>query len=212
LAIVGSNLASSACGTSHRMEVDRRRRGCIGARAFGQRRAQFQLGRPEHVGEARVAAFQPRSGWLVPHADDARLLPTIANAVVEREVPRRALPRARGAVERRLQPLGLVLKAGVWYLVAQRRRISRAPYRVSNIIDLAVTEEFVQTAEDIDCAVLGHVITRVRPGRLPFQRDAARDGRAALPSSTCSARRVARAASDGDAAGCGRLAQRHDPD
>jgi len=59
--------------------------------------------------------------------------------------------RAEGAVERQLQPLGLVLKAGVWYLVAQVGDQPRT-YRVSNIIDLAVTEESFKRPKDFDLA------------------------------------------------------------
>ena len=59
--------------------------------------------------------------------------------------------RAEGAVERRLQPLGLVLKAGIWYLVAQVGDQPRT-YRVSNIIDLAVTEESFDRRKDFDLA------------------------------------------------------------
>jgi predicted DNA-binding transcriptional regulator YafY len=59
--------------------------------------------------------------------------------------------RAEGAVARRLQPLGLVLKAGVWYLVAQVGDQPRT-YRVSNITDLAVTEESFERLKDFDLA------------------------------------------------------------
>jgi predicted DNA-binding transcriptional regulator YafY len=59
--------------------------------------------------------------------------------------------RAEGTVERRLRPLGLVLKAGVWYLVAQVGDQPRT-YRVSNIIDLAVTEEPFERLKDFDLA------------------------------------------------------------
>jgi predicted DNA-binding transcriptional regulator YafY len=57
--------------------------------------------------------------------------------------------RAEGAVERRLQPLGLVLKAGVWYLVAQVGDQPRT-YRVSNITDLAVTETSFKRPKNFD--------------------------------------------------------------
>src|SRR6201999_3210067 len=46
-----------------------------------------------------------------------------------------ALARAR-----RLGPLGLVLKGGIWYLVAQSGRDIRT-YRVGNILDAAMTDE-----------------------------------------------------------------------
>jgi predicted DNA-binding transcriptional regulator YafY len=59
--------------------------------------------------------------------------------------------RAEGAVERRLQPLGLVLKAGIWYLVAQVGDQPRT-YRVSNFIDLAVSDESFERRKDFDLA------------------------------------------------------------
>ena len=50
-----------------------------------------------------------------------------------RAPPRHALPRGLAVVSRRLDPLGLVLKAGVWYLLARRRGEERV-YRVSRIV------------------------------------------------------------------------------
>ena len=87
-------------------------------------------------------------GWF-RSADDAKLLPTIANAVWNEKCLDVHYRRAEGAVERRLQPLGLVLKAGVWYLVAQVGDQPRT-YRVSNIIDLAVTEDSFERLKDFD--------------------------------------------------------------
>jgi predicted DNA-binding transcriptional regulator YafY len=49
--------------------------------------------------------------------------------------------------QRKLGPLGLVLKGGIWYLVAQSRKTTRT-YRVSNIFDAAVLdEEFARPAK-----------------------------------------------------------------
>lgn len=45
----------------------------------------------------------------------------------------------KAAVSRRLDPLGLVLKAGTWYLVAREGRTIRT-YRVTNIDALRVTQ------------------------------------------------------------------------
>jgi predicted DNA-binding transcriptional regulator YafY len=87
-------------------------------------------------------------GWF-RNAEDARLLPTIANAVWNEKCLDARYRRAEGAVERRLQPLGLVLKAGVWYLVAQVGDQPRT-YRVSNIIDLAATDESFKRPKDFD--------------------------------------------------------------
>jgi len=89
-------------------------------------------------------------GWFRSE-DDAKLLPAIANAVWNEKCLDVRYRRAGGAVERRLQPLGLVLKAGVWYLVAQVGDEPRT-YRISNFIDLRVTEESFERRKDFDLA------------------------------------------------------------
>jgi predicted DNA-binding transcriptional regulator YafY len=100
----------------------------------------------------RVAArfYLDPVGWF-RSADDAKLLPTIANAVWNENCLDVRYRRAEGVVERRLQPLGLVLKAGVWYLVAQVGDQPRT-YRVSNIIDLTVTEQSFKRLKNFDLA------------------------------------------------------------
>ena len=54
-------------------------------------------------------------------------------------------------VSRRLDPLGLVLKAGVWYLLAVRRGEERV-YRVSRIVSARERAEPCGRAEDFDLA------------------------------------------------------------
>ena len=54
-------------------------------------------------------------------------------------------------VSRRLDPLGLVLKAGVWYLLAQRRGEERV-YRVSRIVSAKERDEPSTRAPDFDLA------------------------------------------------------------
>ena len=73
----------------------------------------------------------------------ARLLPEIARAVwsetaIDVVYRRAGLPQSIGA-RRRLHPLGLVLKAGTWYVVAAIAGDVRT-YRVSNILDLTTTD------------------------------------------------------------------------
>ncbi|TDC43975.1 WYL domain-containing protein [Micromonospora sp. KC213] len=63
---------------------------------------------------------------------------------------RRWAPRP-GEVTRRLHPLGLVLKAGVWYLVAASRGQPRT-YRVSAIVDLRALPETVTRPDSFDLA------------------------------------------------------------
>jgi predicted DNA-binding transcriptional regulator YafY len=50
-----------------------------------------------------------------------------------------------------LEPLGLVLKAGAWYLVAQESGQSRS-YRISRILRLEVLDETFQRPDDFDLA------------------------------------------------------------
>ena len=54
-------------------------------------------------------------------------------------------------VSRRLDPLGLVLKAGVWYLLAQRRGEARV-YRVSRIVSARERAEASTTPSGFDLA------------------------------------------------------------
>ncbi len=60
--------------------------------------------------------------------------------------------RSDGALyERRLGPLGLVLKAGVWYLVAQSKKAVRT-YRVANMQDVEVTDDVFLRPKKFDLA------------------------------------------------------------
>lgn len=94
-------------------------------------------------------------GWY-QSSDDAGLLPAIAQTVW---TSRRVVVRYeswKGPVTRTLEPLGLILKAGFWYLSARpaegARREPRT-YRVSNILDLSVTEETFERPDDFDLAL-----------------------------------------------------------
>jgi len=89
-------------------------------------------------------------GWF-RSADDAKLLPAIANAVWNEKCLDVRYRRAEGAVERRLQPLGLVLKAGIWYLVARREGEVRT-YRASRIESLTLRDERFERPPGFDLA------------------------------------------------------------
>lgn len=88
----------------------------------------------------RVAArfhLDPAAWYSRPETPE--LLPTLATAVwSERRVQVR-YESWKGEVARSLDPLGLVLKGGAWYLVAAAHRQVRT-YRVSNIRTLAITD------------------------------------------------------------------------
>ncbi len=100
----------------------------------------------------RVSArfhLDPIDWYRGPSATDH--LPAIAQAVWgERRIAMR-YESWKGEVSRRVDPLGLVLKAGVWYLAAQVGMGVRT-YRLSNILDLAVTDEGFERPADFDLA------------------------------------------------------------
>ena len=100
----------------------------------------------------RVSArfhLDPIDWYRGPSATDH--LPAIAQAVWgERRVAMR-YESWKGEVSRRVDPLGLVLKAGIWYLAAQVGMGVRT-YRLSNILDLEVTDEAFERPADFDLA------------------------------------------------------------
>jgi predicted DNA-binding transcriptional regulator YafY len=104
----------------------------------------------ERAGRAAQLFHVDTRGWFrekdrVPH------LPVLAGALWR---GRRLDIRYReGAVvvSRRLDPLGLVLKAGVWYLLARRRGEERV-YRVSRIVSARERVEPSARTQDFDLA------------------------------------------------------------
>lgn len=72
-------------------------------------------------------------------AEAPEILPALAEAVWREKRVRVRYESWKDVVERDLDPLGLVLKAGVWYLVAAAKGQPRT-YRVSNIQALDVRE------------------------------------------------------------------------
>jgi predicted DNA-binding transcriptional regulator YafY len=104
----------------------------------------------ERAGRAARLFHVDTRGWFreqdrVPH------LPVIAGALWR---GRRLLVRYReggAVVSRRLDPLGLILKAGVWYLLAERRGEERV-YRVSRIVSARERPEPSGRDPDFDLA------------------------------------------------------------
>lgn len=91
-------------------------------------------------------------GWL-RETDAPPNLATIAEALWSQHRVHVRYERAnRVVVERSLEPLGLVLKAGTWYLVAAVPGDARAPrtYRVSRVHSAAVTIERFERPRDFD--------------------------------------------------------------
>ncbi len=108
----------------------------------------------------RVSArfhLDPIDWYRGPSATDH--LPAIAQAVwSERRIAMR-YESWKGEVSRRVEPLGLVLKAGIWYLAA-RVGMGVRTYRLSNILDLEITDEGFERPADFDLAAWWLASTR----------------------------------------------------
>lgn len=91
-------------------------------------------------------------GWYAED-DDVPHLPQVADAVWHSRVLDIRYHRWKEPtqVDRRLEPYGLVLKAGRWYIVAGP---GPRTYRVDQILELTVTDEEFQPPDDFDLA--GH--------------------------------------------------------
>src|SRR5262245_12409199 len=105
----------------------------------------------ERAGRAAGLFHVDMRGWFreedrVPH------LPEIAGALWRGRLLDVRYREHGAVVSRRLDPLGLVLKAGVWYLLAQRRGEERV-YRVSRIVSARERVEESRRPPDFDLAV-----------------------------------------------------------
>lgn len=84
-----------------------------------------------------------RAGEDVPH------LPTLAEALWEERRVRLRYDRGDEVNDRLVDPLGVVLKAGIWYLVARRDREIRT-YRVARVLGAELLEERFERPADFD--------------------------------------------------------------
>lgn len=89
-------------------------------------------------------------GWF-KGAEQLELLPRIADALWSDHRLNVRYKSWNDTVERDLAPLGLVLKSGVWYLVAQVDKNVRT-YRVSSILQLDVSETRFKRPAKFDLA------------------------------------------------------------
>lgn len=89
-------------------------------------------------------------GWY-RDAEEAQRLPAIAQAVWNARTIELDYESWKGRVSRRIDPLGLILKAGVWYLAARAGRTVRT-YRISSILTLTVTEDAFERPGDFNLA------------------------------------------------------------
>jgi predicted DNA-binding transcriptional regulator YafY len=107
----------------------------------------------ERAARIRDRFYLDAPGWLREN-DAPPHLATIADAVwTQRRVDVRYERSNRQLGERRLEPLGLVLKAGTWYLVAATQPADgRGPrtYRVSRVHAAAIRDDTFERPEDFD--------------------------------------------------------------
>ena len=92
------------------------------------------------------------AGWYQGETDGGQL-PLLAQAVWAQLRIEVRYESWKGTVNRRLEPLGLILKGGVWYLAAQpagEKAAEARKYRVSNILALLVGEEGFERPEGFD--------------------------------------------------------------
>ena len=90
------------------------------------------------------------TGWFRA-TEPVALLPTVARAVWSERYLKIRYRQGRDSNEVRIGPLGLVLKAGVWYLVAQKGSTYRT-YRASNILAVESLDESFARPADFDLA------------------------------------------------------------
>jgi predicted DNA-binding transcriptional regulator YafY len=89
-------------------------------------------------------------GWYAD-AEQAEYLASVADAVWSQHAIRVHYRRWGGEVWRTLEPLGVVLKGGAWYLVARATGQVRT-YRVSRILELETLGERFERPEAFDLA------------------------------------------------------------
>ena len=133
----------------------------------------------EHANRMRSRFHLDAPGWYAPDSD-VPCLTQVAEAVWQSRVldVRYRRWKAPTDVDRRLEPYGLVLKAGRWYLVAAP---GPRTYRVDQILSLSARQETFQPPRDFDLAgywqryradfltslYTGEAVVRLSPAALP---------------------------------------------
>ncbi len=136
-----------------------------------------------------------------------RQLPAIARAVLDQTVLAMSYDSWRGVRERVVEPLGLALKAGAWYLVARSDGVARI-YKVANILRFAVQDTTFERPPDFDLGAWWSAETArfeagLRPGVAELSATAT--GLKRLAQIGAYAQRAAEAAEAVDADGWSRL-------
>jgi predicted DNA-binding transcriptional regulator YafY len=149
--------------------------GAAAARAGGKLLAALSPPVGEGAGRIGTRFHLDPVDWY--HADEAvPFLPAIARAVLDQQAIEMSYESWSGLRDWRVEPLGLVLKAGAWYLVATARRGVQT-FRVSNIRTQQVTEDRFDRPVDFDlsswwAASLERFETELRPARASIRLSA----------------------------------------
>jgi predicted DNA-binding transcriptional regulator YafY len=108
--------------------------GSVLATATLKLRAALPASVREHADRLTERFYLDAPGWY-HRPEDAPYLPVVASAVWDRQVIQVTYRRWKEPIEvtRRLEPHGLVLKAGTWYVVARCDGLMRT-YRVDQIV------------------------------------------------------------------------------
>jgi len=141
-------------------------------------------------------------GWY-RNAEQTDVLPQLAAAVWNARRIKVRYDSWRGIVDRELEPLGLTLKAGVWYVVAQAGGRPRT-YRVSNIQALDLLPETFERPAIFDLAGFWQAWVKDFEDRLYVAEAVLRlspTGLRLICNVSPVAERAVRAATDFDAAG-----------
>jgi predicted DNA-binding transcriptional regulator YafY len=103
------------------------------------------------AGRIRERFHLDAPGWF-SDLDRPESLATVADAVWNQRAIRVLYQRWNGEVDRVLEPLGVVLKGGNWYLVAQTADATQniRTYRVSRILELEPLKAHFERPDDFD--------------------------------------------------------------
>ncbi|HEY7902066.1 MAG TPA: WYL domain-containing protein [Casimicrobiaceae bacterium] len=115
-------------------------------------RAKLMAAMPAGARAERIATrfHLDATGWFRA-ADPVAHLPVLARAVFDARFLRFEYGGTADGAARKVGPLGLVLKAGIWYLVAQKGAACRT-YRVGRIANAVALDEPYARPADFDLA------------------------------------------------------------
>ncbi|MGO2510401.1 helix-turn-helix transcriptional regulator [Marinomonas polaris] len=115
---------------------------------------KLKVALPENI-RPEIDRLQSRFLLDAPNwfSDDEKVtyLPDLMTAVLEQRCVVMQYQSWKGEINRQLQPLGIVLKGGQWYLLAQVEKDVRT-YRVSRIESLTLLDEVFERPKDFNLA------------------------------------------------------------